>query len=65
MCLDLSLTSGLVFRKIVELASSLKATFEPVLLLHLYPRSSIDIYIQVLELDGGTFPSLVSFRGTS
>jgi len=34
-----------------------KNTFEPVLLLHLYPRSSIDIYLQILESDGCTsFP---------
>lgn len=39
-------------RKTIELSSALKATFEPVLLLHLYPRSAIDIYIQVLQVDG-------------
>ena len=44
-----------VCRKTIELSSALKATFEPVLLLHLYPRSAIDIYIQVLEVDGCTF----------
>lgn len=42
-------------RRTVELSSSIQATFEPVLLLHLYPRSSIDIYIQILEVDGCKF----------
>lgn len=45
-------SASLLTRKIVELASAIKATFEPVLLLHLYPRSSIDVYIQILEVDG-------------
>lgn len=39
-------------RRTIELAASIKATFEPVLLLHLYPRSSIDIYLQIFEVDG-------------
>ncbi|SCZ94136.1 BZ3500_MvSof-1268-A1-R1_Chr12-2g03710 [Microbotryum saponariae] len=47
-------------RRTVELAASLKATFEPVLLLHLYPRSSIDIYIQVLEVDGALLQAAIN-----
>lgn len=42
-------------RKTIELAAAVKNTFENVLLLHLYPRSSIDIYLQVLENDGCAF----------
>lgn len=44
-------------RKTIELAAAVKNTFENVLLLHLYPRSSIDIYLQVLENDGCASPS--------
>ncbi|BGP19969.1 hypothetical protein JCM10213_006746 [Rhodosporidiobolus nylandii] len=47
-------------RRTLELATSLKNTFEPVLLLHLYPRSSIDIYIQVLENDGSTLQAAIN-----
>jgi exosome complex component RRP41 len=32
-------------RRTIELAAAVKNTFEPVLLLHLYPRSSIDIHL--------------------
>ncbi|SCV72990.1 BQ2448_6915 [Microbotryum intermedium] len=47
-------------RRTVELAASLKATFEPVLLLHLYPRSAIDIYIQVLQVDGALLQAAIN-----
>lgn len=39
-------------RRTIEIAAAVKNTFEPVLLLHLYPRSSIDIYLQILANDG-------------
>ncbi|KAK4053614.1 Exosome non-catalytic core component [Microbotryomycetes sp. JL221] len=39
-------------KRTVELAASIKATFEPVILLHLYPRSTIDIHVHVIEQDG-------------
>ena len=42
-------------RRTIEIAAAVKNTFEPVLLLHLYPRSSIDIYLQILENDGCEF----------
>lgn len=48
-CRSLTFTSR---RRTIELAAAVKNTFEPVLLLHLYPRSSIDIYLQILENDG-------------
>ncbi|KAM0750554.1 ribosomal protein S5 domain 2-like protein [Meredithblackwellia eburnea MCA 4105] len=47
-------------RRTVELSASIKATFEPVLLLHLYPRSSIDVYIQVLEVDGALLQASIN-----
>lgn len=40
-------------RRIIELAAAIKATFEPVVQTSLYPRSQIDIYVHVLQQDGG------------
>lgn len=40
-------------RRMLEFASLIKSTFEPVVQTHLYPRSQIDIYVQVLQQDGG------------
>ncbi|GAA5827710.1 hypothetical protein JCM11251_001800 [Rhodosporidiobolus azoricus] len=47
-------------RRTIELAAALKNTFEPVLLLHLYPRSSIDIYLQVWENDGSLLQASIN-----
>ncbi|GAA5820535.1 hypothetical protein JCM10212_002757 [Sporobolomyces blumeae] len=47
-------------RRTVELATAVKNTFEPVLLLHLYPRSSIDIYLQILESDGSVLQAAIN-----
>ncbi|GAA5885863.1 hypothetical protein JCM16303_000089 [Sporobolomyces ruberrimus] len=47
-------------RRTIELASSIKNTFEPVLLLHLYPRSSIDIYLEILESDGSVLQAAIN-----
>lgn len=49
-------SQSLSLRRTIEIAAAVKNTFEPVLLLHLYPRSSIDIYLQILENDGCQFP---------
>ncbi|GJQ12100.1 hypothetical protein GpartN1_g3891.t1 [Galdieria partita] len=40
-------------RNSVEIASSIKKTFESVLLTDLFPNSRVDIFIQVLQADGG------------
>jgi exosome complex component RRP41 len=37
----------------MELAAAIKNTFDPVIQKHLYPRSELDIYVQVLQQDGG------------
>lgn len=55
---DGGLRKGGKDRRTIELAAAVKNTFEPVLLLHLYPRSSIDVYLQILENDGCALPSL-------
>lgn len=50
-----SLTRSCLFRRrISELAASIKSTFEPVIMTQLYPHSQIDIYVQVLQQDGGS-----------
>lgn len=44
----------------LELASIVKSTFEPVVQAHLYPRSQIDICIQVIHQDGGLLPACLN-----
>lgn len=39
----------------VELATAIKNTFEPVIQKHLFPRSELDIYVQILQQDGGNY----------
>ncbi len=34
-------------------AASVTQTFESVVMTHLYPRSQIDIFVQVIQADGG------------
>jgi exosome complex component RRP41 len=40
-------------RKSLEIAMAVQQTFEAVVMTHLYPRSQIDIFIQVIQVDGG------------
>lgn len=40
-------------RRSVEAAMVIRQTFECAIMTNLYPRSQIDIYIQVLQADGG------------
>ncbi|KAE8269101.1 hypothetical protein A4X09_0g3238 [Tilletia walkeri] len=47
-------------RRLTELASALEDTFQPVVQTHLYPRSTIDIYIQVLQQDGGVLAAAIN-----
>ncbi|KAF8650991.1 hypothetical protein AX16_004977 [Volvariella volvacea WC 439] len=47
-------------KRILELASTIKSTFEPVIQTNLYPRSQIDIYIQVLQQDGGLLQTCIN-----
>lgn len=44
----------------LELAAAIKSTFEPVVQTHLYPRSQIDILVQVLQQDGGLLPACIN-----
>ncbi|KAF9223574.1 hypothetical protein BS17DRAFT_795729 [Gyrodon lividus] len=47
-------------KRLLELASTIKSTFEPVVQTHLYPRSQIDIFIQVIQQDGGLLPACLN-----
>ncbi|KAG1907596.1 exoribonuclease, exosome component 4 [Suillus fuscotomentosus] len=47
-------------KRLLELAASIKSTFEPVVQTHLYPRSAIDIFVHVLQLDGGLLPACIN-----
>lgn len=47
-------------RRILEIASSIKSTFEPVVQTSLYPRSQIDIYVHVLQQDGGLLQASIN-----
>ncbi|KAI0723666.1 ribosomal protein S5 domain 2-type protein [Fomitopsis betulina] len=47
-------------RRILELAATIKSTFEPVVQTALYPRSQVDIYVQVLQQDGGLLHACVN-----
>ncbi|RUS23464.1 ribosomal protein S5 domain 2-type protein [Endogone sp. FLAS-F59071] len=47
-------------KRSLELASSIKQTFEPVIMTTLYPRSQIDIYLQILQDDGGTLQACIN-----
>nr|KAF6395764.1 exosome component 4 [Molossus molossus] len=38
----------------------LRQTFEAAILTQLHPRSQIDIYVQVLQADGGTYAACVN-----
>ena len=40
-------------RRSVEISLALKQTFEATIQRELYPQSKIDIYVQVLQSDGG------------
>ncbi|KAF7312191.1 RNase-PH domain-containing protein [Mycena indigotica] len=47
-------------KRILELAATIKSTFEPVIQTSLYPRSQIDIFVQVLEQDGGLLQACIN-----
>jgi exosome complex component RRP41 len=47
-------------RRILEMAAAIKSTFEPVIQTSLYPRSQIDIFVQVLQQDGGLLQACIN-----
>ncbi|RHZ54056.1 hypothetical protein Glove_431g25 [Diversispora epigaea] len=40
-------------KRLLEIASAVKQTFEPIIMTNLFPRSQIDIFLQILQYDGG------------
>lgn len=51
---------GKTDKKLSDVAYSVQNTFEPVVMLNLYPRSVIEIYIEILQHDGGKLGFLLS-----
>ncbi|CDO93702.1 unnamed protein product [Kluyveromyces dobzhanskii CBS 2104] len=47
-------------RRTLEWQTSLVRTFEKNLMLHLYPRTSIDVQVHVLQLDGGILGAMLN-----
>ncbi|KAL2918998.1 Exosome non-catalytic core component [Polyrhizophydium stewartii] len=47
-------------KRLLEIASVIKRTFEPVVMTATFPRSEIDIYIQILQLDGGALHAAIN-----
>jgi len=47
-------------KRLLELAQSVKQTFEPIVLTQLSSRSEIDIYLQVLQNDGGVLQACIN-----
>jgi len=43
----------IIIRRFIEIANIVKQTFETAIITTLYPRSQIDIYLQILQVDGG------------
>lgn len=44
----------------MEFAAAIKSTFEPVVQVHLYPRSQIDIFVQILQQDGSLLSAAIN-----
>ncbi|KAH6578401.1 hypothetical protein BASA50_002533 [Batrachochytrium salamandrivorans] len=47
-------------KRLLEIASVIKRTFEPVVITSTFPRSEIDVYIQILQLDGGAIHAAIN-----
>merc|ERR1711971_835610 len=47
-------------RKSQEMTSHLKQTFDAVILTELYPKTQIDIFVEVLQSDGGNYCASVN-----
>jgi len=51
---------GRADRRNLELVATIKSTFEPVIQTHLYPRSEINVYVQVVQQDGGLLQACIN-----
>src|SRR4030066_1790238 len=50
-------------RREVELSKVIKESLEPALFPELYPRTGIDVYVEVLQADGGTRCASITAAG--
>lgn len=49
-----------LFRRSLELSAFIRQTFEPVILTSQFPRSQIDIYLQIFQNDGGVLQCCIN-----
>jgi len=47
-------------KRILEFAAAIKSTFEPAIQTSLYPRSQIDVFVQVIQQDGGLLQASIN-----
>ncbi|KAJ3558787.1 hypothetical protein NP233_g11429 [Leucocoprinus birnbaumii] len=47
-------------KRVLEIGATIKSTFEPVVQTMLYPRTQIDVYITVLQQDGGLLQACIN-----
>ncbi|KAJ9107688.1 hypothetical protein QFC21_001148 [Naganishia friedmannii] len=47
-------------KRLTEIAAAIRDTFEPVVMLQLYPRTEISVYVQVLGSDGGILSTAIN-----
>ncbi|KAI8920052.1 hypothetical protein PhCBS80983_g05456 [Powellomyces hirtus] len=47
-------------RRLLEISSMIKQTFETVIITTTFPRSEIDIYLQILQIDGGAVHAAIN-----
>lgn len=47
-------------RRSTEISLLIRQSFDAVIMTHLFPRSQIDIYIQVLQADGGNLSACIN-----
>ena len=54
-----------VCRQTVELALTIRQAFESSILLELYQRAQIDMFVHILETDGGQSVIHIAWRGAN
>ncbi|KAF9581728.1 Exosome complex component RRP41 [Lunasporangiospora selenospora] len=47
-------------KRLLEMSSFVKQTFEAVVMMNLYPRSQIDVYLQVIQHDGAMLQACIN-----
>jgi exosome complex component RRP41 len=47
-------------RRLAEMASLIEETFAATISLRLFPRSQVDIFVEVLQADGGVLPAAIN-----